>query len=291
MMEYAVMTFVFEPWCAERPAGHERMIEELAALGAQAVEPFHTSFVQDRGLLARYSRALGDNGMRVSAVDVICDLVFSSPEERRKGCATLREGLEICAALGAEVAHVAGHTPKGGVSLTDARKMVADGLAGEGNFARQHGLTLAIEDYGLTPTLLCRAEDCLETLRYCDGSVRFVFDVGNFEFAGERADTALDALYPHTCYVHFKDLRPSDSRKPGNPDSCRLLVGCPLGEGIVPAAAIARMLRAKGYSGWVALEPGLLPDDPISTVRRDLAVLKGWFGSDAGWIPRPKPTA
>jgi sugar phosphate isomerase/epimerase len=210
-------------------------------------------------------------------VDVICDLVYSTPQEKQQGRDELRRGLEISAALGAEVVHVAGHSPKQNVSLTDGRRMIADGLKREAEFAAKHGLTLAIEDFGLTPTLLCKAADCLETLKLSEGTVRFVFDTGNFELAGEHADANFDALYEHTCYVHFKDWRPTKDRRPGKVELGLDLVGCPLGEGIVPNARIAKMLKARGYSGWVALEVASLLDDPVSTVKRDLTVLKRWM--------------
>jgi sugar phosphate isomerase/epimerase len=253
------------------------MIEGLAALGVQGLEPFHTTFVKNPALIARYRRTLGDNGLCISAVDVLCDLVYSTPQERQQGRDDLRRGLEISAALGAQVAHVAGHRPKQGVRLTDGRKMIADGLKSEAEFATKHGLTLAIEDFGLAPTLLCKAADCLETLRFADGAVRFVFDVGNFEFAGEHADANLDALYEHICYVHFKDWRLAKARRPGNADLGLDLVGCPLGEGIVPGARVAEMLKARGYFGWVALETGALLDDPVSAIKRDLTALRRWM--------------
>jgi hypothetical protein len=75
--------------------------------------------------------------MKVSAVDVICDLVYATELERIKGLDELKRGLEICAELGAPVAHVAGHTPKAGISKDDGHQMIVDGLLSQKDFCRQ----------------------------------------------------------------------------------------------------------------------------------------------------------
>jgi sugar phosphate isomerase/epimerase len=277
MVKFAVMTFMFEPWWKDGRMTHEQMVAGFGKLGVKGVEPFQTFFVEDPGLVTRYRKATADNGMKVSAVDVICDLVYSNAQEKAKGRADLRRGMDICAALGAEVAHVAGHMPKNGVSMADGRKMIAEGLAAEADFARKNGLTLAVEDFGFTPTLMCKANDMMDVLNLARGAVKLVFDTGNFELAGEHADDNFDMLYASACYVHFKDWRRKTDRKPGDTDIGTDFFGCPLGEGIVPNGKIASMLKTKGYSGWVALEAAAVLADPVATVARDLAVMRRWF--------------
>jgi sugar phosphate isomerase/epimerase len=277
MVKFAVMTFMFEPWWKDGRMSHEQLIAGLAKLGVKGVEPFQTFFIEDPGLVGRYRKATADNGMKVSAVDVICDLVYTNPQEKTKGRDDLRKGLDICAALGAEVAHVAGHMPKEGVSMADGRKMIAEGLAAQADFAKKNGLTLAVEDFGFTPTLMCKGADMMDVLNLAKGTVKLIFDTGNFELAGEHADENFDKLYPSTCYVHFKDWRRKADRKPGDTDIGTDFFGCPLGEGIVPNAKIAMLLKSKGYSGWVALEAAAVLGDPIATVTRDLAVLRKWL--------------
>ncbi len=281
MVKFAAMTFMFGDWCAAGGGRHEKMVEGLARIGIEAIEPFHTGFVQEPALIGRYQKALADNGMSVSAVDVICDLVYSSPAEKRQGRDALRRGLEICAELGAPISHVAGHMPKESVALRDARAMIVEQLLNEAAFAEQHGITLAIENFGFAPTLQCKVEDCLEILKLGGGKVRFLFDAGNFEFVGERADANLELLYEQTCYVHFKDVRPASARQAGDIDFGGRLVGCPLGEGVVRGAQVAAILKARNYAGWVALECCSVLGDPMSTVARDLAVLKRWLGQPA----------
>lgn len=277
MIKYAVMTFMFEPWCKDGRMSHEAMIESLAREGVEGIEPFHTSFAEDPGLVSRYQAALDATGLCVPAVDVICDLVYSSPQEKTAGRDDLKRGLDVCVQLGARVAHVAGHEPKKGVALEDGRQMIAEGLIRKADFAAAHGITLAIEDYGITPELMCTAADCLDVIDRSGGAVSLVFDTGNFELAGERATDNFDALYDRTCYVHFKDWRNAEDRRDQDGDLIGHLCGCPLGDGFVPNPQIAQLLKQKGYNGWVSLEATAVAEDPAATVRRDLPVLKRWF--------------
>jgi len=280
MIRFAVMTFMFDPWLKDGRTTPEAMIEDFAREGVQGIEPFHTTFTEDPGMVSRYLKTLDATGISVPAVDVICDLVYASPAEKAAGRDDLRKGLDVCVGLGARVAHVAGHTPKPGVPLDDARQMIADGLSAKADFARSHNITLAIEDFGFTPKLMCTADDCLDVIHRSDGAVRLVFDTGNFEFAGEHADDNFDSLREHFAYVHFKDWRrASDPPQPDDGEPIGDFRGCPLGAGFVPNADIARRLLETDYDGWASLEVTAPADTPAQTVRRDLAVLKRWLGS------------
>jgi len=265
------MTFMFKSWWKDGRMPHERMVAEFAKAGVTALESFHRDFIDDPALLTTYPVLLAGHGMRVAIVDVICNLVYATPEQRQQGRDELRRGLDVCVALGAEIAHVAGHRPVDGVPLADARAMIADGLAEAADFASRHGLTLAIEDFDPSPTLVCSAADCLDILTRAKGTVKFVFDTGNFEAVGEHADANLDRFYPHICNCHFKDFRRDPARD-------NRLTSCVLGQGLVPNAAVARELVRRHYAGWVALEAMPLGEDPVGTVRRDLPTLMGWFG-------------
>ncbi|MFW5798912.1 MAG: sugar phosphate isomerase/epimerase family protein [Planctomycetota bacterium] len=276
-MKYAVMTFMFEPWWTDGRMSHERMIEGFAGLGVDGVEPFHTFFVDEADLVGRYTKALGDNGMVCSAVDIICDLVYTDEASKQAGQDDLKRGLDIAAALGAEVAHVAGHQPKDGVSMDDARRMIGEGMASRADFCRQHGLTLAVEDFGFTPRMMCSAESCLEVLEYGGGVVHFLFDTGNFEFCGETALDNFDTLIDKACYVHFKDWYRAPDIGDDAGEQFGDLAGCPLGKGVVPNAQVADKLKARGYDGWVAMEATATAEDPVATVKRDMTVLKGWL--------------
>jgi sugar phosphate isomerase/epimerase len=278
MARFSVMTFMFDSWWQDGRMSLEKMLDGFASLGADGIEVFQVPFAKDDTLLARMRSAADRCGLKIPTVDVICDLVHASKSDREKARKELRQGLNITAALGAEIAHVAGNEPKDDVSLDDARKMIADELAAQADYAASCGLMIAVEDFNPSPDLMCRAEDCLAVLKHADGKVRFVFDTGNFIYAGDDAVKAFDELYDWTCYFHFKDARPADQKKPGDGGEYLGFCGAPMGTGVVPNAEIARKAQSRGYDGWVALEIMAPAEDPIASVRRDLPVLKGWFG-------------
>jgi D-psicose/D-tagatose/L-ribulose 3-epimerase len=249
---------------------HEALLAGLAAAGAQGVEPFHRDFVEDPALLPRYRKSLADNGLKAAAIDVMCNLVYADAAQKQQGRDELRRGLDICRELDADIAHVAGHRLVPGVTPADGRRMIADGLVEVADVARAHDMVLAIEDFNPSPDLICSASDCLEVMRLSGGVVKLVFDTGNFIAVNERADEQFDVLAEYICHCHFKDFT-TDGGK-----GCR---GCDLGTGEIPNATVAGKLKARGYDGWIALETRGRDDlDPVSAVRKELPLLKSWFG-------------
>lgn len=271
MPKFAVMTFMFKQWWLDGRMDHEKMLAGFAAAGAGGVEPFHRDFTEDPGLLPRYRRALADNGLRVAAVDVICNLVYGDAARKREGCENLRTGLEIARELGADIAHVAGHRLVDGVSPADGRKMIAEGLAEAAEIARAGNMVLAIENFNPSPDLICSAADCLEVMRLSGGTVKFVLDTGNFIAVGERADEKFAEIADEIRHCHFKDFISDPAAKGG-------YRGCDLGAGEIPNARVAALLVGRGYGGWVALETCPRGDlDPVSAVRMEMPRLKSWF--------------
>ena len=271
MPHFAVMTFMFKPWWREGRMTHEQMLAGFAAAGVEGVEPFHRDFVEDPALLEAYPRLLKDNGLSAPVIDVMCNLVHADETQKRQGRDDLRRGLDVCQALGASIAHVAGHRLVPGVTPAAGRKMIAEGLAEAADAARDAGLVLAIEDFNPSPDLICTAEDCLDIMRLSGDVVRFVFDTGNFIAVGQRADEVLDLVADRVVHCHFKDFAMDPEAKNG-------YRGCDLGEGVIPNAAVAVRLAARGYDGWVALETrGRDDTDPVAAVGKELPLLKSWF--------------
>ncbi len=269
MINIAVMTFMYRGHIDKGELTHEELVRLCAANGARGLEAFDHDFAEKPGLLPLYRKLLADNDMKMPVVDVITNLVYADAAQKRKGIDELRRGLDICAELGSEIAHVAGHSPVAGVSLDDARKMIADTLAEHEPMAKKRGLTLGIEDFDPSPTLICSAADCLAILKRARGKVKLVFDTGNFMAAGESADKNLPLMYDHICSFHIKDY----GRDPDNPSRRKAF---PLGKGEIPNAAVLAEAIRRGFSGWVALE-SLAGVPPRQAIPSDLATLKGWL--------------
>jgi len=269
MIRIAVMTFMYRRLIEKKELSHEELVSLCAAHGAKGIEAFHREFLDTPSLIPLYRRVLADHGMRMPVVDILVNLVYGNAAGKQQGIDELRRGLDVCAELGAEIAHVAGHAPVAGVSLEDARNMIADTLAEHAPLAHAHGVTLAIEDFDPSPTLVCSTADCLAILSRARGAVKFVFDTGNFLAVGEQADRALGPLYEHICSFHFKDY----GVDPATPTRRRAF---PLGQGQTPNAAVAAEVVRRGFDGWAALE-SLAGLPPWEAIPADLATLKGWL--------------
>ena len=269
MIRLAVMTFMYRGCIDKRELTHEELVKLCADSGAQGIEAFHRDFIDKPSLVPLYRQLLADHHMTMPVIDVITNLVYADAAQKQKGIDELRRGLDLCAELGTEIAHVAGHAPVPGVTLDDARNMIADTLAAHAPMARERGITFGIEDFDPSPTLICSAADCLAILKRARGAVKLVFDTGNFMAVGERADKNLPLMYDYICSFHFKDY----GCDPADRSRRRAF---PLGQGETPNAAVAAEVLRRGYSGWAALESlaGLPAGQAIPS---DLATLKGWL--------------
>jgi sugar phosphate isomerase/epimerase len=176
----------------------------------------------------------------------------------------------LAQALECRLVLAAGSRLSGGITPAEGRKMTADGLNACMPLAEDAGVTLAIEDFGVAPTLQCAAKDCIEVMDSAPG-VAFVFDTGNFYFADEDPLANFDALASRTCHVHLKDWVKSD--RPQIAD----VAGAPLGEGIIPnREVVARFLESTHVDSY-SLEVGAT-GDTLEATRRDLATLQRWLG-------------
>jgi sugar phosphate isomerase/epimerase len=269
MIRIAVMTFMYRGNIDNGDLTHEELVKLCAAGGARGLEAFDRDFIDNPKLAPLYRTLLADHGMSMPVIDVITNLVYANAAQKQKGIDDLRRGLDLCAEMGTEIAHVAGHRPVDGVPLADARNMIADTLAEHAPMARARGITLGIEDFDPSPTLICSAADCLAIIERAKGAVKIVFDTGNFMAVGERADRNLPLMYEHICSFHFKDY----GRDPANPSVRKAF---PLGQGETPNAAVAAEVVRRGFSGWAALE-SLAGVPPRQAIPSDLATLKGWL--------------
>jgi len=89
-------------------------------------------------------------------------------------------------------------------------------------------------------------------------------DMGHYAFGGGDPVEALETYFPRIWHVHFKDFDPGvgQAARENNYDyftSVEKGVFCELGEGNVDFPAIVKMLREKGYEGWIVVEQDVLP--------------------------------
>lgn len=276
----SVMTFPFGGHLARGELSLEGMLAGLKAIGFDGVEVFLAELTGTARRLEQYRSRLAENALALACIDAICDFVSRDAAVRREAAAIVRKGIETAGALGCTRVMLAGSVLKDGISPEDGRQMIADGIASQAALARQAGVTLLVEDYGMAPTLLCRAADCLEVIRLAGNpeQVKFTFDTGNFVFAGEDPVRNLDVLQPLVHHVHVKAWRTLAERQPGDAGEYAGYIGCPVDQGVIPNRVLVERLLARGYAGWFSLECSV-PGAPLAAAERDYRALKPWLST------------
>ncbi len=119
--------------------------------------------------------------------------------------------------------------------------------------AEAAGITLLHENvpglYGNSPRLLREVVTAIDSPNF-----RVIFDAANFyKYGSKPYPEALLQLVEYVECVHIKDAL----RRPNG-----AVEMVPLGEGDIEIAAILRALDARGFDGWLSLEPHLSLADP-----------------------------
>lgn len=89
-------------------------------------------------------------------------------------------------------------------------------------------------------------------------------DMGHYAFGGGDPVEALEKYYSRIWHVHFKDFDPGVGQEARENTfdyfkSVERGVFCELGKGDVDFPAIVKMLKFKGYDGWIVVEQDVLP--------------------------------
>lgn len=276
------MTFIFNAGLQAGLFTIEQLIFELKQAGYDGLEIFNKHLAADRGGMRRYKRAMENDGMRLACLDILCDLADPDPGVRRKSSAAIRAGIDLAREFGCDQCLLAGSSLKPGRDAAKGREMIADGIASHLDFARQAGVALLIENFGMSPELQCRADDCLTVIARARGNqVRFAFDTGNFLFAGENALVNLPKFSGLIHHVHVKSWRRLADRRPEDGGVFRDYIGCPVGEGVIPNRELIAQILSGGYKRWLSVECGAA-SDPLAAATRDCATVRKWIAETPG---------
>jgi len=266
----SVMTFVFGGAIGKDELTDMGMLEALEAAGLDGVELPSNRLLEDSNRLAEYKSYLASSRLTVNCIDGMCNFIAEDTAGRQQGIDDLRASIDLAGSLECPIVLAAGSRLSGDITPDDGRRMTADGLSACLPMAQDAGITLAIEDFGVAPTLQCSAADCAAVLDIAPG-VAFVFDTRNFYFAGEDAADNFDLLAARTCHVHLKDWIKSDT------PAIAEVAGCPLGTGLVQNEAVLKRFLAETKVESYSLEVEA-PGDKLDGTRNDLATVRMWMG-------------
>lgn len=269
MAKISIMTMAFGKELASGKLGDVAMLAQFQNIGFDGVELSSRRLMQSPELQHTYRGNLAESTLDITCLDVSCNFVSTEPAARDKGVEDLLNGIELAQSLDTSLVLAAGSRLQDGISPEDGRKMIAEGLQACIGEAKDAGITLAIENFGVAPTLQCASAHCLEILDAVP-ELAFVFDTGNFYFCGEDPLDAFDQLADRTVYVHIKDWVRSE--RPVLAD----VAGCQVGEGIIPNEALVRQFLEKGNVDTFSLEL-TVTKNRMAAAERDYATIENWL--------------
>ncbi|NBD23857.1 sugar phosphate isomerase/epimerase family protein [Paenibacillus glycinis] len=158
---------------------------------------------------------------------------------------SLNRAIAAAKALGTPYIRVFSYYLPEGAGLDDWRAEALSRMKRLTAVAESQGVVLILEnDSGLYGS---KDDRCLEILEHCDSnSLRLAFDPGNFVMEDVRPMTeAYPKLAPYVAYVHVKDAM-SEPRQ-----------FAPAGEGEGQIPELLQALQARGYDGFLSVEPHL----------------------------------
>ncbi len=269
MAKISIMTMAFGQELASGKLGDVAMLARLQEIGFDGVELTAPRLMEGPEIQHVYRSNLAESTLDVTCLDVSCNFISADLAACDKGVETLLDGIELAQSVGAPLVLAAGSRLQDGISPDDGRAMIIEALRACMDDAEDAGITLAIENFGIAPTLQCSSAHCLEILDAVPG-LAFVFDTGNFYFCGEDPLDAFDRLAERTVYVHVKDWVRSE--RPVLAD----VAGCQVGEGIIPNDVLIRRFLERGHVETFSLEL-TVAKNRVAAARRDYATIRNWL--------------
>ena len=242
------------------------MLDGIAAIGYNGVELPSYRVLKSPETKMTYRRYLNNSPLKVTCIDAIGDFV-NHPCEASK---TVQSAIDLAVQLSAPIVLTAGNRLAPGIVPAEGRRKTIVALAHCITHAQEAGVLLAIENFGIEPALQCAAQDCYEVLQGVPG-LRFVFDTGNFYFAGEDPVPNVDVFLKRVCHVHLKDWAKSET--PTIAD----VTGSPLGTGLIPNEQILKLLQHESGIRSYSVEVGHSNGDKLEAARADWRAAKQWL--------------
>jgi sugar phosphate isomerase/epimerase len=261
-MKLAMMSACALPMQGQTEADIAELCAFTRAIGLEAID-----FITDHGVApATLRKVTGDSGLTVCAYTFFAPLNFPTPEERQPGLDEVKRGIEAAVTLGTDKVMI----PPAGrddLSRTESRRNWIAGLNEALPIARDAGIALTIEDFGMGSSPFVTSSDLLAAVDGVPG-LKLTFDNGNCFTGGEDPVAAWRAVREHTVHVHFKSFYLAERPDEGFlAIDGRHYVSAVIGRGLVDNAASVAALKKDGYEGYINLEAGEDGVEPREAIR------------------------
>jgi sugar phosphate isomerase/epimerase len=228
-------TFEFINFCHENGVKYVELLD------------YHLSEEED---IHKVNQVLENLNMKVSSYSIRNDFVKVTEEERREEVELMKKKIDKALLLNTKLLRVFSGDRKEGILFETAKQWIIDCFKEVVKYAEEKGITLAIENHGLFVGRSSQVKELIEAV----GSValRSTTDTGNFLIANEEPVSAVKNLEEYISFVHFKDLKESDTGFTSLDG--RKYKGTALGQGEVPLKEIVKFLSSIDYKGLLSIE-------------------------------------
>ena len=248
-------------------AGHMNLasfIDFAARQQVEGVELLDYFWKDEKDELPQVKQQMADAGLKLAVYSIGNDFFQPETDARAKELAQLMHGVDVANQLGVGLMRVFSGSFREGYTLEQGMGWILDGLSAGAEYARQHGVTLALENHGLMAGRSDQVRTIIEKVN--SPALRANLDTGNFLLVGQNPVDAAQELAPLVALVHLKDFRkarPDETTQVFKGLDGVSYTGTVTGEGMVDLPRVVGILRTAGYNGWLSLEfEG--SDDPIS---------------------------
>jgi sugar phosphate isomerase/epimerase len=146
-----------------------------------------------------------------------------------------------------------------------------ENLAAIEKLAIEFNMKMAIHNHGPEDKNFPTPASVLDAIKNMDARMGLCMDIGHTCRAGADPVEWIDKAGPRLFEMHSKDLK--DTKwAPGQSAS---LYQCPVGDGVIPYAAIFKHLKQIGYKGVVSLEYEIDADDPMPGMQKSFSYMRG----------------
>jgi sugar phosphate isomerase/epimerase len=276
--------------CVEKSMTPEQWIHQAAdELDIDGLE-FYWGFVpQDEATRQYLRRAIESRGLQMPMMCYSPDFTQPQAQARQQEIEKQKRAIEGTAQLGGSLCRVLSGQRRPEVSIADGVQMAAECITALLPFARQHGVTLILENHYKDgfwdfPEFAQKQEVFLQLLEAIPHSPHFGvnYDPSNAIIAGDDPIALLESVKHRVVSMHasdryfegggIEDLRrmEADARQGYAP----ILKHGVIGQGLNDYDRIFSILKGVGFCGWISIEDGEDPSVGMEHLRLSAAFLR-----------------
>lgn len=292
-MRLAVSSYSFQQRVKKGEMTQFETIREAARMGFDGIEftdlrpendPKPT-LEEQLAYAKRLREEAAAEGVEIVGYMVGANLYRGSREADDAEVDRLKGQLDVAAAMGAKLfRHDVCYSEKLGEKVVGFDRMlptIAENARRITEYAQALGIRTCTENHGR----IAQDRDRMERLWLAVDHENYglLLDVGNFACADEDSVLAVSRLAPLAIHVHAKDFLAypygtpvPEGVKSFSTRACNQLVGCAVGDGVIPVKQCLAILKNAGYDGYVTVEfEG--PKDCIEEIEKGLSRLKEYL--------------